>query len=256
MTEARRFNRPPTNPDRRAPIRDSLPMKQAGLFWFCSTTCEKFRVSPGKAGDKRGTFGSVSLSTQSKRNTHPIMKTKLVVFCLLSAAFLAGSARAQIVQPATPAPAVPAIAPSAALVPNQTIYSPRLPGVNEVTAIAAAQGLTVERIEQTSSQITVVYKNANGQTNTVAYLLLPGTAVASTQGVAQPTPAPAVVYYEPAPRVVYYDGYSPGYYYSPSYWYPPVSIGLGFDFRGGGRGGFHGGGFRGGGFRGGFGFHH
>lgn len=184
------------------------------------------------------------------------MKTKLVVFCLLSAAFLAGSAWAQIVQPTTPAPAVPAIAPAAALVPNQTIYSPRLPGVNEVTSIAAAQGLTVERIEQTASQVTVVYKYANGQTNTVAYLLLPGTAGASAPGVVQATPPPTVVYYEPAPRVVYYDGYGPGYYSSPGYWYPPVSIGLGFDFRGGGRGGFHGGGFRNGGFRGGFGFHH
>jgi len=228
--------------------------KQGGTRWNCSVIFDKFRISAGTTRDNGGTFCRVSLSTQSKRNIHPTMKTKLVVFCLLSAAFLAGSAQAQTVQPATPAPAVQATAPAAALVPNQTVYSPRLPSVTEVTNIAAAQGLTVERIEQSASQVTAVYKYANGQTNTVAYLLLPGTTVVSSQGVAQPTPAPAVVYYEPAPRVVYYDGYSPGYgpgyYYSPAYWYPPVSIGLGFGFYGG-HGGFHGGGFHGG-----YGFHH
>lgn len=176
------------------------------------------------------------------------MKTKLVSFVLLSAAFIAGSARAQTVQATTPAPAVPTVAPAVALAPNQMIYSPRLPGVNELTNIAAAQGLTVEQIVQTASQVTVVYKYANGQTNTVAYLLLPGAAGGSAFVAAPTTPAPPVVYYEAAPRVVYYDGYEPNYYSYPRYWYPPVSIGLGFGFRGGG-------GFHGGGFRGGFGFH-
>jgi len=183
------------------------------------------------------------------------MKTKLVTFFLLSAAFVAAGARAQTVQATTPAPAVPtvtpaapALAPSAPLAPNQLVYTHRLPGVNELTNIAAAQGLTIERIEQSASQVTVVYKYANGQTNTVAYLPLPGSAGSSPQLVVSTTPPPVVVVSEPAPRVVYYDGYGPGYYYSsnPEYWYPPVSIALGFGFRGGG---YHGGGFRGG-------FHH
>src|SRR5471032_623766 len=101
------------------------------------------------------------------------MKTKLIASFLLSAAFVAGVARAQVVSAAAPAPAV---APAAALTPNQTVYAPRLPGVNELTNIAAAQGLAVERIEQTASQVTVVYRSANGQMTTVAYLLLPGAA--------------------------------------------------------------------------------
>ena len=166
------------------------------------------------------------------------MKTTLITSVLFSAACLAGGARAQVVQAAAPAPAVPTVAPANALVPNQTVYAPRLPSANELTNIAAAQGLAVERIEQTASQVTVVYRSANGQTTTVAYLLLPGAAGNSAPTATQTTPPPAVVYAD-APRVVYYDGYGPGYYY-PGYWYPPVSIGLGFGFRGGGfRGGFH-----------------
>ena len=132
------------------------------------------------------------------------------------------------------------VAPAAT--PNQTIYAPRLPSVNELTNIAAAQGLAVERVEQTSSQIMVVYKATNGQTNTVVYLLLPGATNVSAP-VATPTTPPPVVVYEQAPRTIYYDSYGPGYYpYYPGYWYPPVSIGLGFGFR---SGGYHGG-YRGG----------
>jgi len=166
------------------------------------------------------------------------MKTKLIASFLLSAAFVASGARAQVAQAAAPAPAMPAVAPAAALTPNQTVYAPRLPGVNELTNIAAAQGLAVERIEQTASRVTVVYRSANGQTTTVAYLLLPGAAGTFAAMTTQANPPPAV--YATAPRVVYYDGYGPDYYSYPGYWYPPVSIGLGFGFRGGGfRGGFH-----------------
>src|SRR5471032_2698268 len=121
------------------------------------------------------------------------MKTKLIASFLLSAAFVAGVARAQVVSAAAPAPAV---APAAALTPNQVVYAARLPGVNELTNIAAAQGLAIERIVQTPTQITATYRFANGQTNTVAYLLLPGSAAAYTQTATPPTPAPAAVYYE------------------------------------------------------------
>ena len=186
-------------------------------------------------------------SDRLERTTHQTMKTKLVTILVISAAFLAGSALAQTATIATSAPAAPAVAPAAALVPNQTVYGQRLPSPAELTNIAAAQGLAVERIEQTASQVTVVYRYATGQTNTVAYLLLPNAAAASSAVATTTTPAPAVVYYEAAPRTVYYDSY-PGYYAYPGYWYPPVSIGLGFGFRGGG--------FHGGGFRGGFGFRH
>lgn len=170
------------------------------------------------------------------------MNPKFVSSLLLSVVTLTGVARAQTAPPTAPAPAAPILAPAEPVTPNQYVYAARLPGVNELTNIATAQGLTVERIVQTPTQVTAVYKYANGQTNTVAYLLLPGTGVAYTQTATPPNPAPAVVYYEPAPRVVYYDGYGPTYYYSDrGYWYPPVSLSLGFGFHGGGgyRGGFH-----------------
>jgi hypothetical protein len=170
------------------------------------------------------------------------MKTKLVFCLVLSTVSLAGSARAQTVQVTTPAPVVPLAAPAAAVVPNQYVYAARLPGVNELTNIAAAQGLAIERIVQTPTQIVAVYKYPNGQTTTVAYLPLPGAGATYAPTVTPPTPAPTVVYYDPAPRAVYYDGYGPDYYYSNrGYWYPPVALSLGFGFRGGGgyHGGFH-----------------
>ena len=185
------------------------------------------------------------------------MKTKLLTYLMISAACLAGVVSAQTVQTATPAPAVPEAAPAVASAPNQTVYTQRLPSVDELSKAAVAQGVTVERIEQNASQITATYRYANGQTNVVAYLLLP-TANSTVQVVTPTTPAPTVytqaptVYYAPAPapRVVYYDDYSPRYYYSssyPRYYYPPVSIGLGFGFR---SGGYYGG------YRGGYGGHH
>jgi hypothetical protein len=124
---------------------------------------------------------------------------------------------------------------------NQTVYGQRLPSVDELSNAAAAQGLSVVRIEKSASQMTATYKYPDGRTNTVAYLLLPGAPGGPAQ-VVSPTSAPPAGYYESAPRVVYYEDYGPVYYGYPRYWYPPVSIGLGFGFHGGGyRGGFHGG---------------
>ncbi len=173
------------------------------------------------------------------------MKTKIVSAFVIAAAVFAGGALAQTATmtssmpaPSTPAPAVTSAAPT----PNQVVYSPRLPTPAELSSAATAQGMTVVRIEQSGSQVVAVYQYSNGQTNTVAYLLLPANG-AYAPGAAQPGPAPTVVYAD-SPRVVYYDGpgYYPGYY--PYYWYPPISVGIGLGFRGGY--GFHGGfGFRG-----------
>ena len=175
------------------------------------------------------------------------MKTKIITAFLLAASGFTPGVFGQM--PSTPAPAVvasstadSASAPSVTAAPNQVVYAPRLPSAQELSNVAAAQGLTVTKIEQTGAQVTATYQTANGQTNVVAYLLLP-TASASTAVRVVTTPAPTVVY-APAPRVVYYD--SPGYY-DPWYWYPPVSLSLGFGFRGGG--GYYRGGY-------GHGFHH
>jgi hypothetical protein len=154
---------------------------------------------------------------------------------------------------ATPAPA-----------PNQTIYVPRLPSAQELSdAAGTQQGVAIDRIEQTDSKVTVVYKFSNGQTNTVAYQVLPtanavpangapATAGQTTTRVVTTTPPPTIVY-RTAPRVVYYDDPYYPYSYYPGYYWPPVSLslGLGYVWHGGhhyhGHGGWHhGGGHRGG----------
>ena len=185
------------------------------------------------------------------------MKTRFALAIVCSSLVFALGAHGQpnnsvVVSPSAPlSPNVaPTVTPATAVTPNQIVYALRLPSVPELTNAASAQGLTIEKIEQTNTQITVVYRYGNGQINAVAYLLLP-TGGASANPLPTPaTPPPAVAYYEPAPRVVYYDdsyGYWPGYY--PYYWYPPVSfrVGLGFNYHYGYHGGY-GGGFRG--------FHH
>jgi hypothetical protein len=159
------------------------------------------------------------------------MKTnKCIATAILSAALLGTAAFAQS-------------SPSAAPAPNEVVYVPTLPSVADLTKAAAAQNVTVQQINQTSGQITVVYKYANGQVTTVAYQPLSAaensalTAPAVAAADVPATAAPATVVYTTAPA--YY--YAPYPYYYGWGWYPPVSIGLGFGFRGGGfRGGFGG----------------
>ena len=192
------------------------------------------------------------------------MKTKLFSLLVVTAGLLALGARAQVATPSSLAPAVDVVSTPQA---NQIVYAPRLPSTTELTNVAAAQGLSIDKIVQTASQMTVVYRSANGQTNTVAYMLLPagGSTAASevpapsaapsgavmgttTQTViaAPSSPAPQVVYVTPSPAPAYY--YDPFYY--PAYygypWYSPVSVGIGFGFYGGHyHGGYHGGGYHG-----------
>jgi hypothetical protein len=208
------------------------------------------------------------------------MKTKLFPVLVIAAGLIALASHAQ----ANDAAATPA--------PTQVVYSPRLPSAAELSNAAAAQGMTIERIIQTSSQMTLVYHTASGQTNTVAYMLLPSPG--STDHVAQEThlapetqmapethpamdatvaqqgtttpqvvyaQAPAtqtVVYAAPAPAPAYYSPYYYPAYYSP--YYAPVSFSIGFGYGYyGGYYGYHGAycgyGYHGGGYHGGGGHH-
>ncbi|MES1194823.1 MAG: hypothetical protein ABUL65_02940 [Opitutus sp.] len=159
------------------------------------------------------------------------MKTKLIPVLILAAGLLGTASAAE---PETAAsPAAPALAP------DRTIFSPRLPSPAELTEIAAAQGQTIERIEQTASQVTITTKTAEGRTTTVLYQLLstagnaPAARVATTAPRATVTSVvvqdddPDVVY---VPRYRYYGGYDPVW----DYW-PPLAlgIGLGWTFHGG-----------------------
>ncbi len=174
--------------------------------------------------------------------------SRFIAASALAAAVASPAAFAQPGNPALPTP-------------NAVVYVQQLPTPAELAKYAAAQGMTVAQISQTSNQITIVYKLVDGKTNTVAYQ--PLSAVDATEAaartVAVPTPAPTttVVYTTPAP-VYASPAYSP--FYDPYWgWYAPVGISLGFGFGGGwgdhdGWGGFHHGwgDHDGGGFRGGF----
>lgn len=165
--------------------------------------------------------------------TNPIFATAVLAAGLFASGALA--------QPASPAPApqnAPPPPPAEAVSPNRptpdrTIYVPRLPSATELTNVASAQGLSIEQINETASEVIVVYKNSNGQPNAVAYelLLTAGTPSGAT-AVVTTTPPPAVVYYTPAPRAYYYDYYDP--FYAPWPWYGPVAFGVGVGL------GFHG----------------
>jgi hypothetical protein len=160
------------------------------------------------------------------------MKTNLLSLFALAAGLAAVAARAQTVP--TPAPVLDS---PAAPAPSQVVYAPRLPSAMELTNVAAAQGLSVEKIVQTSAQITVVYRSANGQLNTVSYQLLPTANAPATTVVA--APPPRVVYVRSEPRYYYDPFYDP--YYGSSYygspWLAPVSLNLGWGWGGGYRGG-------------------
>jgi hypothetical protein len=181
------------------------------------------------------------------------MKTRFALTIVFSSLVFALGAHGQSNNPTVvsapvspPISMAPTVTPATAVTPNQIVYAQRLPSAAELTNAAAAQGLAIDRIEQTSTQVTAVYRYGNGQINAVAYLLLPAAGAAAASPIATPTTPPPAVVYQAAPRVVYYDDYydyGPGYY--PYYWYPPVAfrVGLGFNYHygyHGGYGGFHG----------------
>jgi hypothetical protein len=174
------------------------------------------------------------------------MKTqKMISAAVLTAALLGTAALAQSAGQAqiTVAPDTPT--------PTQFVYLAQVPAPADLKSRAAAQGIAVERIDQSQGQTVVVYKYANGATTTVAYAAMPAGDEASVAGTAPPAapgaPAPSVAV-APASTVVYAS--APNYYYPYGYypyyggWYSPISIGLGFGW--GWGGGFRGGGFRGG----------
>ena len=139
--------------------------------------------------------------------------------------------------------------------PTELVYLSQLPTPASLMQTAAAEGLTVTKIDQVNGETIVTYKYPDGRINTVSYQLLPAgeagatATVPATTAVPVPTAAPTTtVVYQTASPDVYYAPYyyanGPAYY--PWGWYAPVGISLGFGF---GHGGYHGG-YRGG-FRGG-----
>jgi len=152
------------------------------------------------------------------------MKTKFISAIIVAAA-LATAAQAQ-------SPAAVVASPP----PDQIVYAAQLPPVASLTAVAAAQSLTIKQIVQTDRDITVTYLLTNGQTRTVSYQLLANVGQAPAVIAAKSIPAPEV-YAAPTPVYVYTPVRDRYYYDDPySYWYPPVAVSLGFGW-GWGHGG-------------------
>ncbi|MDB6115036.1 MAG: hypothetical protein JWQ62_1981 [Lacunisphaera sp.] len=183
------------------------------------------------------------------------MKTLKLSAILLAAAVSGGALLAQ------PAPSTPAAASSAAATPARidgNVFVAQLPTPTQLMKDAEAEGVTVDRIEQTDARLLATYKYSNGSTRTYAYQLLstagdvpaPPSNIAS---ISNATPPAAVVYSEPT-RVYYSEPQRSYYYDSPRYvryyddpwdfWGPvAVGVGLGFAFSDHGHysGGYHGG---------------
>jgi hypothetical protein len=236
------------------------PCDQAGVIYLYAG--KETAVLPAAYLKKYGTSqrfpGSHPAHIPTTMKTNPFFAA-----VVLSTAFLATGAVAQTSDQTTP-PAATATTVSSMPAPTAIIYIPQLPNPAELANAAAAQGLAIDRIVQTSAQIIVVYKYANGQTNTVAYQLLP-VAGAAPAAPAAPDATANVV--PAATANVVYASPAPAYYYDPYYsmwpwpWFAPVafSVGIGYGYHGGygfRQGGY---GFRQGGYgfrQGGYGFRH
>ena len=171
------------------------------------------------------------------------MRTNRLLYAVVLAGTLfAFGAVAQTDQPdlTTAAPGVPA------LIPDQVIYQAQLPDPSELAKTLTAHGIAIERITQTSNQVSLVYRTADRHIHLVVYLLLPGATASNTPAtvpatitqppgaVVPPAASPTVVYTASAPDVVY--GYDPfyGLFYDPFYypwgWPGYVSFGFGLGY--------------------------
>ncbi|MEI7800229.1 MAG: hypothetical protein EBT98_04965 [Opitutaceae bacterium] len=175
------------------------------------------------------------------------MKTIGLVSSLLLAASLISSS--VLAQDNASAPA--SAAPEAPVTLNGVVAVEKLPTPTSLLKDAEAEGLTILRMEQTPDRMIVVYQYPDGSTRAFAYTTTVELAAASPVRaatlskatytvVAEPAPAPAVVYAQP--ETIYYTQREP-LYYSPRYiraydpawdfWTPlAVGVGLGWGFGG------------------------
>lgn len=179
----------------------------------------------------------------------------IIPTAVVAVALSIAPAFAEDTAPVTPAPAAV----------DHLIYLAKLPTPAELVKGAEQQHSTIERIDQTSAQITVTYRYSSGRKVTFSYALLsavsadvPVLTPAPTEPppvvtVAPPPAAPTIVYTSPPPEIVYYR--RPVRYYDPAWdWVAPLAVGvsLGWVWHGGhdhyrhGWSGGHHGGWRGG----------
>lgn len=170
---------------------------------------------------------------------------------------------------ADPAAAATSRVPAAELpAVSHWVYLSELPESADLLKDAAANGLTVQRLDRTSDKVIVTYVYADGLVASLGYVLL--SSASSTDRVV-PRPGPekrvtetrVVRVVEAEPEVVYTEPryYGTRYYRDPidDFWLPlTLGVGLGWvtsyhghhgGYYGHGYGGYHGGGY--GGYRGG-----
>jgi hypothetical protein len=134
-------------------------------------------------------------------------------------------------------PVAPAAVPAAQLpVADHLVFLSELPESADLMKSAAANGLTVKRLDRTSDRVVVTYSYPNGQIATMGYALLSSVGngdwvapqparevrVVDERPVTVVTREPEVIYYEPSysrTRVVYRDR-------SDDFWLP-LTLGLG-----------------------------
>lgn len=132
------------------------------------------------------------------------------------------------------------VSPAPAAV-DHVVYLAKLPTPAELIKGAGQQHTTIERIDQTSAQITVTYQYSSGRKVTFSYALLSAVAAdvpvltpAPTESLEnvtaappppRPPPSTTVVYTTPPPPVVYYE--RPVRYYDPAWdWVAPLAVGV------------------------------
>lgn len=169
-----------------------------------------------------------------------ILSLFAVLTLAVSPAFAADAASMS----AVPAAQLPAV--------DHQVYLGELPESADLMKSAAANGLTITRLDRTSDRVVVTYSYPNGQTATVGYALLasagsadrvaPNQASPEKRSVAVVSSEPEIIYYEPR--------YGTRYYYSDpvdNFWLPlTLGVGLGWatsshGYYGGFHGGYHGG---------------
>jgi hypothetical protein len=188
------------------------------------------------------------------------MKLKLIT---LLASVLALSARAETSVPSSSLAAsnLPAV--------DHYVYLSELPLGDDLMKDAAANGLTITRLDRTADRVVVTYRYSDGSTGTVGYALLGAAGVedrVTYRTSSEPRTVveertvirdPEIVYVEPRYRTRYYDRVD-------DFWLPlTLGVGIGWattwhgghnhyyrgghhsSYRGGYRGGYHGGNYRG-----------
>ncbi len=172
----------------------------------------------------------------------------LALLTLAVSSTFAADPAATFAVPATELPAV-----------NHLVYLSELPASADLMKDAAANGLTVTRLDRTSDRVVVTYGYPDGHTAALGYALLSSASntdrVASKPGqerratdertVTVVSSEPEIIYYEPRYRRT-------GYYYSDpvdNFWLPlTLGVGLGWatgyhghhgGYYGHGHGGWH-----------------